>query len=218
MRFSQHDVVADLSDAGAKGREHIGEQQSDQLLSGRGGPVLRDFRHERVAGGLHYACIVHPLTRKLFGKMAGRSRSIHHCLHGKAFERSVNGREDEANVGGYACHDQVLAPRGEHRIAEVGIGLGVDDAGTPDPRGMRFGQDRGDFRMNRALGAVFLTGRAHDRQIEDLRHLGQRNRLPGCEFLVNILDQFHRANVMVNQQQGGVVGSESLNLRDLAPK
>jgi hypothetical protein len=34
-----------LRDAGAKGREDIGEQQCDQLLPCRRGPVLCDFRH-----------------------------------------------------------------------------------------------------------------------------------------------------------------------------
>jgi len=40
-------------DTGAKGWKHIAEQQTDQLLAGRRGPILRDFRDERIGGGEH---------------------------------------------------------------------------------------------------------------------------------------------------------------------
>jgi hypothetical protein len=82
---------------------------------------------------------------------------------------------------------------------------------------VRFGQDLGDLRKDRALGVVFLAGRDHGRDVEDLCHLGQRNRLLGREFAVDVLDQLHRADLMVYQQQGGVVGGESFDLHGVAP-
>jgi hypothetical protein len=48
----------------------------------------------------------------------------------------------------------------------------------------RFGQDLGNFRGDRALGVIFMTRRDHDRHLEDLRHIGQRDRLLGCELSV----------------------------------
>ncbi|MNN27682.1 hypothetical protein D3C81_1412240 [compost metagenome] len=93
----------------------------------------------------------------------------------------------------------MLAPSGEHCIAEVGVFPGVDHTGTLDPCRVRFWEYRGDFRKNRALGLIFLAGRNHDRHVEDLRHLGQRNRLLGGKLTVDVFDQLHRADLMVDQ-------------------
>ena len=76
MRFEQRDKIAVLLDAGTQGREYIGEQQANQLLSVRCGPILSDLRHECIGGGEHDASIVHSLTGELFGKITGRARSI----------------------------------------------------------------------------------------------------------------------------------------------
>jgi hypothetical protein len=48
----QRDAVASSRDPCAERRKDIGEQQRNQLLPGRCGPVLRDFRHERVGGSV----------------------------------------------------------------------------------------------------------------------------------------------------------------------
>ena len=71
MRFDQEGVICGLCDAGAKRWKYIAEQQSDQLLPGWGGPVLRDLCNERVGGGEHNARVTHPLTGKFFGMLAG---------------------------------------------------------------------------------------------------------------------------------------------------
>ena len=95
MHFEQRNRIAALLDASTQGREHVGEQQANQLLSIRCRPILPDLCHERIGGGEHDAGIVHSLTGELFGKIAGRARSIQHGLHGKAFERSIDCRKDK---------------------------------------------------------------------------------------------------------------------------
>jgi len=77
-----------------------------------------------------------------------------------------------------------------------------------DPCRVRLWQNLGDFRQKRALRVIFLARGEDHRHVQNFRHLGQRNRLFGGKLTVDILDQLHGTNLMVDQQQSGSVSTK----------
>ena len=59
-----------MGDACAECGEHVGEQQRNQLLAIRGGPILCDFSHQGVGGGEHDAGVVLTATNTLMAEIA----------------------------------------------------------------------------------------------------------------------------------------------------
>ena len=111
-----------------------GEQRKGD---GSGGcrPIVDEFGDHRIGAGEVNSSVFHPPPGHFFCYRVAGPASIANDLHFEPFERGADRRTYHANVGCYACHDEVLLARGAASVGKGRIIPGIDNALPFDPFG-----------------------------------------------------------------------------------
>lgn len=138
------------------GWEHIGKEELDELLTVWRAPALRKLGDDGVGGCEYDTVSFHSSAGEVFGVGEWGTGGIEYGLNTEAFIDGIDGREDQADIGGNTGHDKIALAGSDDRVSEVRVGPGVDDAGALNAGGEGIGEDAAQLGDQGALDAVFL--------------------------------------------------------------
>src|SRR5712691_4430415 len=93
---------------------------------------------------------------------------------------------------------------------KVGVIPRVDNTGPFDPRGKGVGHDLPQLRHEWPLDVLLLAACEHNRYVQNVRGLRQRQRMTLHHLEGKGLNPLHGANLMVDQEYGGVLSREEV--------
>src|SRR6266705_3529928 len=96
-------------------------------------------------------------------------------------------------------------------LLKVGVIPRVDNTGPFDPRSKGFGHDLPQLRHEWPLDILLLATREHNRYVQNVRGLRQRQRMTLHHLQGKGLDPLHGADLMVDQEQRRVFSCEEVS-------